>query len=252
MRKLEPGPDVDDLLAPYRGVDRPTAADRSWVLANMVAGLDGSAAVSGRVGVLSSETDQALFTMLRSVADVVLVGAETVRRERYGAVRLPEALRAERVAAGRAAVPPLAIVTRSLDLDWSAGAFAEAPDDAPTMVVTCEAADASRVEEARRHAAVLVAGDDRVEPVQALAALRERGARVVLCEGGPTLLGELVATGLLDELCLTVEPLMGGDPLPVAIAPPARRLVRFALGHALTEAGTLFLRYERVRDDEGR
>jgi riboflavin biosynthesis pyrimidine reductase len=72
---------------------------------------------------------------------------------------------------------------------------------------------------------------------------------VVLCEGGPTLLGELVAAGRLDELCLTIAPLMGGDPLPVSVSPPDPPLRHFALRHVISDGDTLFLRYERGRDD---
>jgi riboflavin biosynthesis pyrimidine reductase len=72
---------------------------------------------------------------------------------------------------------------------------------------------------------------------------------VVLCEGGPTLLGELVAAGRLDELCLTIAPLMGGDPLPVSVSPPGAPLRHFALRHVIRDGDTLFLRYERGDHD---
>src|SRR4051812_8078330 len=96
MHWLRPGEPVDDPLAPYAGVSRSAHGDRPHVVANMVGGLDGSAAVSGRVGVLSGPADARLFTELRSIADVVLVGARTVRHERCGRVRLPDRLREER------------------------------------------------------------------------------------------------------------------------------------------------------------
>lgn len=230
-------------LAPYLVPRAPRAGRACWVLANMVAGLDGTAAVGGRVGSLSHAADAELFRELRSVADVVLVGAETVRREGYGPVTYGEALQAGRVEAGRPVTPPLAIVSRSLRLDWAARAF-EAAGSARTVVITCAAAPAASLEEARRHAEVLVAGDDQVDLADALGQLRERGHEVVLCEGGPTLLGQLVADGLLDELCLSVSPLMGGDPLPVAVTPAGGPTVAFQLRHVGHDGGTLFLRYE--------
>jgi riboflavin biosynthesis pyrimidine reductase len=247
MQWLQPADRIDDPVGAYAGVDRGAPSGRCWVLANMVSGLDGSAAIAGRVGELSSAADAELFRHIRSVSDAILVGAETVRRERYGPVRLPDRLRQQREEAGKPPVPPLAVVSRSLEIDWTIPAFAAAEPAAPTMLVTCEAARPERLEEARQHAVVLVAGEDRVEPRAALDALADRGASVVLCEGGPSLLGELVAADLLDELCLTVEPLMGGDSLPVAVAPPGHDVVRFRLAHALTDDGTLFLRYERRR-----
>jgi riboflavin biosynthesis pyrimidine reductase len=244
---LAQGPELADLLEPYAGVDRSPPGDRPWVLANMVAGLDGSAAAGGRVGGLSDEVDRALFRLLRSLADVVLVGAETVRRERYGAVRLPDDRRAARTAAGRPAVPRLAVVTRSLALDLGSRLFTGAEPDARTVVVTCEAADPERLAEAANVADVVVAGGERVEPAAALDELAGLGAGVVLCEGGPALLGELVDADLLDELCLTLSPVMGGDAIPVAVSAGGADLARFRLGHALASDSTLFLRYERHR-----
>ena len=239
-----------DPLAPYAEVDRSRTRHECWVMAHMVGGLDGSAAIGGRVAQLSTPPDSRLFTLIRALADVVLVGAETVRREGYGPVRLPEDRMSARRASGRSGTPPVAVVTRSLDLDWGARVFAEAPPESRTLVVTCENADPGRLEAARRVADVVLAGAERVEPGRALRALSERGHRVVLCEGGPTWLGELVAARRLDELCLTVAPLMGGDPLPVSIAPPGSALAPFALRHVLRDGDTLFLRYERAERGE--
>lgn len=245
MQRLEPSGHLDDLLAPYAEVERRSRRRASWVLANMVAGLDGSTALGGRVGPLSEGADVELFRLLRSVADVVLVGAETFRREGYGPVELPAERRRQRVEHGRTPVPPLAIVTRSLELDWSSPAFAGTDEVPRPFVVTCEAADAARRERAAEHAEVVVAGDRTVDVATALNTLADRGNRVVLCEGGPTLLGELVDRDLLDELCLTLTPIMGGDPLPVAVTELAGPLTRFSLRHVLADRDDLFLRYER-------
>lgn len=246
MHRLERGPEVADALAPYLAVDRTRPQYECWVTGHMVAGLDGTAAVGGRVGSLSTAPDQDLFRRMREIADVVLVGAETVRREGYGPVRLPEHVQLARQREGRLPTPPLAVVSRSLAFDWTAKAFAEAPSHARTHVVTCAAADPGRRAQAEEWATVVVAGDERVEPVAALEALAALGHRVVLCEGGPTWLGELVAADRLDELCLSVSPQMGGDPLPVAVTPPGAGTSAFALRHAMVEDDTLFLRYERA------
>ena len=211
----------------------------------MVAGLDGTASVDGRVGSLSTKPDQELFRRMRQIADIVLVGAETVRREGYGSVRLDDEAQAQRRRQGQSPTPPLAVVSRSLAFDWTAKAFADAPDDARTHVITCAAADPERRAEAEKFAEVIVAGDDRVEPAAAMAALAELGHRVVLCEGGPSWLGELVAADRLDELCLSIAPLMGGDPLPVSVTPPGAGLAEFELKGTMAEDDTLFLRYER-------
>ena len=211
----------------------------------MVAGLDGTASVDGRVGSLSTAPDQELFRRMRQIADIVLVGAETVRREGYGSVRLDDEAQAQRRTQGKSPTPPVAVVSRSLAFDWSAKVFADAPEDARTHVITCADADPERRAEAEEVAEVIVAGDDRVEPAAAMRALAERGHRVVLCEGGPNWLGELVAADRLDELCLSIAPLMGGDPLPVSVTPPGAGLAEFELMGAMAEDHTIFLRYER-------
>lgn len=230
-------------MLPYLAVDRSSPRHECWVVGHMVAGLDGTARFDGRVGALSTAADQALFRRMRSIADVVLVGAETVRREGYGPVRLSDADRGARLSRGQSPVPPLAVVSRGLALDWTGSAFVAA--EVQPYVITCAASSAEARAEAARHAEVIVAGDERVEPALALAALAERGHRVVLCEGGPHWLGDLVAADRLDELCLSVSPKMGGDALPVAVSPAGSSLVEFRLGGALVEEDTLFLRYER-------
>jgi riboflavin biosynthesis pyrimidine reductase len=245
MRWLTKNGEIPEILEPYARVDRTRHPGPCWVLANMVGGLDGSATVDGLVGQLSNETDQHLFQALRSLSDVVLVGAETVRRERYGPVRLPAPWREMRREDGRLPVPALAVVSRSLELDWEAPAFAAADPGSRTIVVTCAAADGERQKRAAEVADVVVAGDERVDLAVALDALAARGAGVVLCEGGPTLLGELVALGLLDELCLTLSPVLGGDALPVAVSPAGTPLTHLQLADTFVDDETLYLRYER-------
>jgi riboflavin biosynthesis pyrimidine reductase len=242
---LREGPEITEPLAPYAEVDRTTADGAPWVMANMVGGLDGSAAIGGRVADLSAKPDRQLFRLMRALADVVLVGAETVRREGYRSIRLPQELAAARLAAGRQATPRLAVVTRSLDLDWSGRPFGAAPPESRALVITCKGADPGRLGRAREVTDVLIAGEDRVDPEQAVLGLAELGLRIVLCEGGPTLLGELVSAGRLDELCLTIAPLMGGDPLKIAMSPGGAPLRHFALRHVIRDGDTLFLRYER-------
>lgn len=247
MRLLNPADEpLADPLAPYR-VDRtPRPGRPCWVAANMVGGLDGSAAVGGRVGELSPPADADLFRALRALADVVLVGAETVRREGYGPVRLPHALRRERVARGTPEVPRVAVVTRSLTFDWEIPLFRDAAPEARPILLGPSTAAPHLVAAAAEHADVRFAGEHRVDLATALEGLAAEGAAVVWCEGGPHLLGELVAADLLDELCLTVAPSMGGDPLPVSVAPPGGERARFALRHVAVDGDAVFLRYERV------
>jgi riboflavin biosynthesis pyrimidine reductase len=249
MQRLVDGAQIDDLLEPYRSVDRVRPGGGAWVLANMVGGLDGSASVGGRVGPLSAGTDSELFRLMRAIADVVVVGAQTVRAEGYGPVRLPEDVQAARVSAGRPPVPPVAVVSRSLAFDWSSPLFTEADPGSPTMVITGNPVGRAGASAAPATEIVVVGDasgvDAGVDPDTLLATLAGRGHQVVLCEGGPALLGQLVAAGRLDELCLTLAPVIGGDLLPVVTSPPGAALVSFSLRHVARDRDSLFLRYER-------
>ena len=248
MLLLGDGTEVADVLDPYRRPRRARPERPCWVVANMVGGLDGCAAIGGRVGSLSEGADVELFGALRSLADVVLVGAETVRRERYGPVRLSAEHQDERRATGRTPLPPIAVVSRSLNLDWDSPLFASVDGPRP-IVVTCGSADTEARRCAEAHAEVVVAGEATVDLASALATLRGLGHEVVLCEGGPTLLGELASFGLLDELCLSVAPRMGGDPLPLAVTPAGGAPTHLRLRHVARDGDTLLLRYEV--DDHG-
>ena len=252
MEPLERGAPIPDPLTPYLDVDRTQPRHECWVTGHMVAGLDGTAAIHGRVGALSTEPDQDLFRRMRQIADVVMVGAQTVRSEGYAPMRLSEPARAQRRTRGQSEMPPVAVVSRSLDLDWSSQVFAEAPEHARTIVITCAGADPQRLAAAEKAATIIIAGDDRVEPAKALQALAGLGYQVVLCEGGPRWLGELVAADRLDELCLSISPMMGGDALPVSVAPPGADIAQFSLKSTMVADDTLFLRYESKTADEGR
>lgn len=229
MRALfpEPADDIDPATA--YDVPRDAPEGRPWVLANMVSSLDGSATTDARSGGLSSAADKAVFRLLRRLADVVVVAAGTMRAESYGPVRGPDPA-------------PVAVVTRSIDLDFASAFFTEAV--ARPIVLTCEAATPERRAEASRLADVIVAGEAGVDLAVAFRELAGRGHRVALCEGGPTLLAEVVTAGLLDELCLTLAPvLVAGAGIRILRGPPLPELVRLPLASVLEEDGSLFLRY---------
>lgn len=230
-------------LEAYRSQERPPHTDRPWVLSNFVAGIDGAIAIDGRVDGLSSPSDQSVFDLLRSLADVVLVGAGTFRAERYPPIRLSDELRAEREARGQAPVPGLAVVSRSLQLDWERPSFT-AVQTRPVVLTSAASDDGARAR-ASEVADVVLCGEEHVEVTAALQTLFARGHRVVLCEGGPALMAELCSHGLLDELCLTIAPLVGGDPSRIIADEPRPALTRYELAQVLTAGDELYLRYLR-------
>jgi riboflavin biosynthesis pyrimidine reductase len=211
MRRLWPDPgEVHDVIALVAAEPRPVPADRPWVLVNMIASLDGAISIAERSGGLGGPADKAMFAALRGIADVVLVGAGTARAERYGPARPSPAIRAARRERGQHEVPQIAVVTRSLDLDLSTPLFAKA--ERPSIVITCASSDPHRQSAAAEVAELVVVGDDAVDLLAALAALRTAGVEVVTCEGGPSLNGDLIASDLIDEWALTASPLLvGGD-----------------------------------------
>lgn len=230
MRQLIPAHDGEpDLLALY---SRPTA----YVRAGFVLSADGAAVVDGSSRPLSDAADRVVFRTLRSVCDVILVGAGTTHVEDYGTVRLTEPGSAWRAAQRLSPLPRVAVVSRALDLDERVLAGPR------PIVITCASADTALLND---RADVIVAGEDDVDIATALDALGAAGMTRVLCEGGPTLLASLVAAGRLDELCLTTSPLLvGAAPglLPDSLPAP----VRLELHHLLEADGVLIARYAVV------
>ncbi|ARX87178.1 MULTISPECIES: pyrimidine reductase family protein [Streptomyces] len=217
-----------------------------WLRANMVSTLDGAAQHEGRSQPLSNATDMRVFGALRGLADVVVVGAETVRQEGYRPARAREAFAARRAAAGQAPAPAIAVVSASLDLDFTLPLFT-APLT-PTLLVTGAAAAADRVAAARKAGAdVVIAGEGAgADPARVVRELGERGLTRLLTEGGPRMLGQFVAAGALDELCLTVSPMLtAGDAQRIAGGPGLAVPEKFVLASVLEESGFLFTRYRR-------
>ncbi|MDQ1746091.1 MAG: hypothetical protein QOD07_354 [Frankiaceae bacterium] len=232
MRRLLPvdGTDEVDLAALY------APPPGRHVRANFVVSTDGATTVDGASAGLSNQADRDLFHLLRSLSDVVLVGATTARRENYGGAR----------PSGGRVPPPIAVVSRSLDLDPAARLFTDTT--VRPWVLTVASAPGDRRTALSRVAHVVDAGEHSVDIPTALSVLAAEGLEHVLCEGGPHLLGDVVAAGSLDDLCLSVAPLLAGgagDRLVAGLplVPP----VPLRLEHVLEDEGTLFLRLSTVR-----
>lgn len=212
---------LDELaeLYAYPGPDE-LPKDTGLLRANMVTTLDGAAHHEGRSQGISSAADMRVFGVLRALADVVIVGAQTVRQEGYRPAKARPAFAARRAEAGQSPAPAIAVVSGSLDLDFGLPLFTEALT--PTLVVTGAEAPSARVRLAEAAGAeVVVAGSGSgADPVRLRRELAARGLLRQLTEGGPQVLGQFVAAGQLDELCLTVSPtLTSGDAPRIAFGP---------------------------------
>ncbi len=225
--------------------DLPSAPGRPAVRVNMVATADGATAIGGVSAPVSGPPDKAVYRLLRSFADVVLVAAGTVRAEGYRPARIEDRYAPGRVRRGQTPVPAIAVVSRRLDLDWRSALFTEAAER--TVVITTSDAEPAALARAREAAEVVTAGAADVDLAAALTALGARGAGHVLCEGGPTLNGALAGAGLIDELCLTISPRLAAGDAKRIVAGPDLTGYELELRSVLEEDGYLFLRYRGNR-----
>ena len=241
-----PGPVVDvDPMELYPALARPKPAGRPWLMINMIASADGAVTVDGTSGELGNPADEAVFSAVRASADWIVAAAGTVRAERYGLPRPAAASRRARLAAGRAERPRLAVVSASLDLDLSLPLFSDRrPGDDPPVILTGSAAATEAVKRLETVAEVVRLRSPRPQPAEILAELDHRGASVVLSEGGPSFNGQLADAGVIDELCLSVAPLVAGG-ASSRIVHGSRRTVplNLSIDHLLESSDILFVRY---------
>jgi len=219
MRLLLPGrsglPALSELdaAALFRAYAAP---QEHWVRCNMVTSLDGRATgPDGRSGSINNEADHVVFEVLRALSDVIVVGAGTIRAERYPALSVQDSLIELRRAMGLPDALPLVAVSNRGDVPPTLSGCRDG------RVLMAVPASAAGLADARRDLGednVIVCGDEQVDVTGLVAALGERGWRRVLTEGGPSLLGTFLAAGQVDELCFTIAPhVVGGEhPLPVA------------------------------------
>lgn len=200
----------------------PQAIGRPWVRTNFVSTLDGaSSGEDGRSGSLGGAIDTRVFEVLRRLSDVILVGAGTARTEGYGPTSRP-----------------IAVVSRSLVIP-------ERLLIPGNLVITTSDAPAEEVARLRESVEVLAVGERLIDWAAVLADFTLRGWRHVLCEGGPFLHGELIGLDLIDEVCLTVAPVLAAGPAP-RIAHGMRAVDRpMTLGHAIEAEGVLLTRWVR-------
>jgi 5-amino-6-(5-phosphoribosylamino)uracil reductase len=243
VRRLipDPGPTtVEGQLESYRPWERPED-DRPFVAMNFAATVDGRATIAGVSGPIGSSTDTAMLAGLRTRFDAVMIGAGTMRAERYGRPVTSREKRERRERIGLAREPLMVIVSGRLDLPWDAPLFTE--DGSRVLVFT-----ASEVEPPETTADVrVVRHAGAVDLVEALRHLRrEAGVRALLSEGGPRLHAQMQAGGVVDDLFLTIAPKLSGGTAPRIIEGDLPAVAPLELTWLLEEEGELFARYSRA------
>lgn len=244
MQRLLPDPGPTTIGEQLSGLDLIDLAysDRPYVVVNFATTLDGRAAIEGRSGSIGSAADTEMLQMLRTRVDAVMIGAGTMRVERYGRIVSDPALREHRERIGLPHDPLAVIVSGRLDLPWDAPLFSDG--GGRVLIFTT-----SDTEPPDTETPVRVVRHDQVG-VDIVAALRhlreERGVRALLCEGGPGLHNQLQATGQVDELFLTIAPKLAGGEEPRVIEGALPELIEWELAWLLEERGELFARYRRV------
>lgn len=246
MEQIFPSP-VDDADAAelYWNDVRSPVGERPWVMCNMISSTDGGIAMDGVSGGLGGPGDKAVFGAIRAVPDIIIVASGTVIAENYRKPQTPAHVQTQRSARGQTARPQLAIVTRSLRIDPAHRVF---DPEARPLIITSAQSDPQARAELEGGADLLIAGDADVDLTAALVELARRGARTVLLEGGPTLNGAFVDHDLIDELCVSVAPLLlGGESSRIVAHSTNPALRELRLDRTLHEDGALFHRYVRRR-----
>jgi riboflavin-specific deaminase-like protein len=247
-RLLAHGPDASarELLAEVRPRER-APDDRPFVFVNMVSTVDGRAQIDGRTGELGEEADLEMLLELRALADAVLIGPGTLHVEGYARLVGSEERRAHRAALGLAEDPTAVVLSRGFDVPWDAGLFAS--PEQPVLLYTGADAEGERPETA---APVELVRLDDPTPEAMLADLRARGVAALLTEGGPTLNSALLAAGVVDELFLTIAPVITGQiaALRIVEGEGIGKAQRARPVWVLRAQGELFLRYAIVARSE--
>ena len=240
VRRLLPDAGETSIAEQLDGLDLGALAlpDRPYLVLNFATTLDGRAAISGKSGAIGSDTDTEMLQRLRTRVDAVMIGAGTMRAERYGRMVSDPEFRSYRESTGLAHDPLAVIVSNRLELPWDAGLFTNGGGECVVFTASGdEPPETATPVTCVRHA-------DGVELDQALHWLRtERGIRSVLCEGGPTLHGRLREGGLADELFLTIAPKIAGGEGPRILEGALPDVDRVDLAWLLESESELFARY---------
>lgn len=235
----------DDLLNLYA-----YPAQRPWVRFNFISSLDGSATHQGVSAPLGNDGDRRLFGLIRRLCDVILVGAGTVRAEGYAGPLVGDEDSRWRTTHGLTAHPALALVSGTLDLDAGSDLFRRSP--VRPVIFTTAAAEPSRIRALSSVADVVIQPGSRVDGGTCARWLQDQGLGRILCEGGPSILGGFIAENGVDELCLSLSPLLTGSKgTGIAAGPGSPELRSLRLASLLSADSALYGRWVRDRTASG-
>lgn len=219
--------------------------DTTYLRINMVSSIDGAISIKGKAIELSSDIDRVVFHSLRSFTDLVLVGAGTMRIEEYKPVSLTIEEQSKRIERNQKAIPPIAVVTRSGEFNFTTDFFSKAVTK--PIIITTEIG--ARVAQNNGLADIIICGKSQVDLNFAIKELNLLGYKNILCEGGPSLNADLLKENLVDELCLTINPiLVQGDGKRIFDGPIIDTPKSFKISNIFTQNDQLFFRYTKKTD----
>ena len=250
MKQIFPEEIEVDPVTVYNNDVRTPLDSRPWILLNMVNSVDGFISFEGRAGGLSGPADKNIYQIIRGLADIILVGAGTVRAENYKAPKTPESNLAElRESRGQEKRPRIAVLSGELNLDPDMGLFADRhPEDKPPLIYTKSESLKKNASQFKSSAEIVDFSEEELNVSRVVEDLLNKDAKIVVCEGGPNLNAHLLAAGVIDEFCLSVSPrAVGGEDPAVLLNQPVDSPTELSLDRILLEEEFLFCRYLTIR-----
>ena len=244
MHRLLPDPGPTSVDQQLDGLELASKAhdDRPYLITNFAITLDGRATIQGRSGAIGSDTDTQMLVGLRTKVDAVMIGAGTLRAERYGRIVADPDQRARRERDGLLQDPLAVVVSGRLDIPWDASLFTEGAGE--VLIFTTSETEAPET----RTPVGVIRHEGRVDLAAALTHLRtERDVRTLLCEGGAMVHAQLIEAGLVDELFVTHAPKLAGGEGPGLVTGLPELERPLELAWLLEQDGELFGRYRTVR-----
>jgi riboflavin biosynthesis pyrimidine reductase len=250
MKQIFPEEIEVDPITVYNNDIRTPINSRPWMLLNMVNSVDGFISFEGKAGGLSGPMDKNIYQIIRGLADIILVGAGTVRAENYNAPKTPEGSLAEfRKSRGQEKRPRIAVLSSELNLNPDMGLFAKRHlEDKPPLIYTKSESFKKNGSQFISSSEIIDFPEEELHVSRVVENLFDQNAKIVVCEGGPNLNAHLLAAGVIDEFCLSLSPrVVGGEDPALLLNQPVNSPIELSLDRILLEDEFLFCRYLTIR-----